>query len=94
MQQSSQNALLNFLKNCQKCLDTSGVVGTVLLDLSKAYDCLPHDLLIVKLAACGFDNTALALITDYLTNRLQRVQTGQLLVDSLIFSEVFHKDQY
>ena len=46
------------------------------MDLSKAYDCLPHDLLIAKLAAYGFDNTALALITDYLTNRLQRVKIG------------------
>ena len=44
------------------------------MDLSKAYDYLPHDLLIAKLAAYGFDNTALALITDYLTNRLQRVK--------------------
>ena len=46
------------------------------MDLSKAYDCLPHDLLIARLAACGFDNTALVLITDYLTNRLQRVKIG------------------
>ena len=50
------------------------------MDLSKAYDCLPRDLLIAKLAAFGFDNTTLALITDYLTNRLQRVKIGQLFV--------------
>ena len=43
------------------------------MDLNKAYDCLPRDLLITKLATYGFDNTALALITDYLTNRLQPV---------------------
>ena len=46
---STQNALLNLLKNWQKCLDKSGVVGTVLMDLSKAHDCLPHDLLLAKL---------------------------------------------
>ena len=34
---STQHALLNLLKNWQKCLDKSGVVGTVLMDLSKAY---------------------------------------------------------
>ena len=61
---SSQNALLNLLKNWQKMFDTSGVVGTVLIYFSKAYDCLPHDLLIAKLAAYGFDYTALGLITD------------------------------
>ena len=37
---------------------------TVLMDLSQAYDSLSHDLLIAKLAAYGFGNTALALITD------------------------------
>ena len=38
------------------------------MSLSKACGCLPHDLLLAKLAAYGFDNTALALITGYLTN--------------------------
>ena len=38
------------------------------MDLSKAHDCLSHDLLIAKFAAYGFDNAALALITAYLTN--------------------------
>ena len=44
-----------------KCLDDNSVVGAVLTDLSKAFDCLPHDLLIVKLEAYGFDNSALKL---------------------------------
>ena len=38
------------------------------MGLSKACDYLPHDLLLAKLLAYGFDNTALALITEYLTN--------------------------
>ena len=33
----------------QKELDNSGLVGTILMDLSKAYDCLPHDFIIAKL---------------------------------------------
>ena len=44
------------------------------MDLSKAYDSLAIDLLIAKLTAYGFGSTSLALITDYLTNRLQRVK--------------------
>ena len=73
---STQHALLNFLKNCQKCLDKSGVVGTVLMDLSKAYDFLPHDLLLAKHSAYGFDESAITLIANYLSNRYQRVKIG------------------
>ena len=58
--------------NWQKCLDTSGIAGTILMDISKEYDCLPLDLLIGKLAA--FDRAASFLITDYLTTCLQHVK--------------------
>ena len=44
------------------------------MDLSKAYDCLPHDLLIAKLAAHGFEDSATSLISDYLSKRYQRVK--------------------
>ena len=39
------------------------------MDLSKAYDCLPHDLLIAKLEAYGLDTANLSLIKNYLANR-------------------------
>ena len=44
------------------------------MDLSKAYDCLSHDLLIAKLAAYGLDHHSLSLLYDYLRNRKQRVK--------------------
>ena len=41
---STQYALINLLQKWQKCLDASdGIVGTLLMDLSKAYDCVNHD---------------------------------------------------
>ena len=64
---SKQQALLNLLKNCQKRLDKSGVIRTVLMDLSQAYDCLPHDPLIAKLAVYGFEGCAASLISNYLS---------------------------
>ena len=61
----------------QKELDEKGMVATVLMDLSKAYDdCIPHDLLIAKLSAYGIDNVGLLLISDYLSRRKQRTKIG------------------
>ena len=42
-----------------------------MMDLSKVFDCLPHDLLIAKLAAYGFDHNTVELIHSYLKNRKQ-----------------------
>ena len=71
---STQHALLNLLKNWEKTLDKTGVIRTVLMEPSKAYDCLPHDLLIVKLPAYGLEDSATSLISDYLSKRNQRVK--------------------
>ena len=48
------------------------------MDLSKAYDCLPHDLLVAKLSAYGLEDSATSLISDYLSKRYQRVKIGSV----------------
>ena len=48
---NTQHALMRILSKLNKCLDKNGVAGAVLMDLSEAFDCLKHDLLIAKLAA-------------------------------------------
>ena len=52
---STQHALFKLLQSWQKELDNGGFVGTILMDLSKAYDCIPHELLIAKLKCYGID---------------------------------------
>ena len=47
------------------------------MDLSKAFDCLPHDLIIAKLGAYGLSADACDFLSSYLTNRKQRVKVGQ-----------------
>ena len=68
---SMQHALSRLLQKWQKELDLAGIVGTILMDLSKAYDCLPHDLVIVKLEAYGLDTNSLRFLFDYLSCRKQ-----------------------
>ena len=63
---STQHALIKLLQRWQE-LDNSGLTGTILMDLSKAYDCLPHDLIIAKFEAYGLRKSSLSLLPDYLT---------------------------
>ena len=52
---TTQHALSNLLFNQKNCLDKSEVLGTTSIDLSKAFDCLTHDLVTLKLHAYGVD---------------------------------------
>ena len=52
---STQHSLFLTVEKLKKSLDNSGVGGTLLTDLLKAFACLRHDSLIAKLAAYGFD---------------------------------------
>ena len=51
------------------------------MDLSKAYDCLPHDLLVAKFEAYGMYKTGLNLIHNYLSNRKQRTKINSSYSD-------------
>ena len=73
---STQHALFRLLEKWQKELDSGWVISTILMDLSKAYDCLPHDLLKAKLEAYGLDNGSLNLLLDYISLRKLRTKVG------------------
>ena len=51
------------------------------MDLSKAYDCLPHDLMFAKLETYGISTECLQLISDYLSYRKQRTKIGSAYSD-------------
>ena len=65
---NSQYALLSMIEKWKKSLDNHGIASGILMDLSKAFDTINHELLIAKLHAYGFNKNALELILNYLKN--------------------------
>ena len=59
-------------------IDKSFFARAVLVDLSKAFDCIPNDLLIKKLNAYGFDKTSLWFFYSYLKRREQCVNLNNI----------------
>ena len=66
---STQHCLLVMLETWKRSSDKDKVFGVLLTDLSKALDCLNHELLTAKLNAYSFSLLALRLINGYLSNR-------------------------
>ena len=62
------------LEKWKSAIENKNLFGPLLTDLSKAFDCLPHDLLIEKLNAYGFSMKSTRLIQNYLTIRKQRTK--------------------
>ena len=73
---NKQHALLNLIEKFKRVLDKKGYASAILMDLSKAFDCLDHELLLAKLDAYGFSKNALRFIHSYLTDRKQRVEVN------------------
>ena len=73
---STKHALFKILQSWQQDLDNGGFIGTILMDLSNAYDCILHNLFNAKLECCGVDKDSLRLLLDYLTRRKQRTKIG------------------
>ena len=70
----AQYAITSLLEKWRIALDNKGYGGAILMDLSKAFDSLNHQLLIVKLNAYGFTHSSLRLMYSHLSDRWQRTK--------------------
>ena len=75
---SAQQCLVIMIEKWIASFDQSGTFEALLTDLSKAFDCLPHDLLIAKLHAYGCDLSSPKFINSYLRNGHQHVKINYL----------------
>ena len=62
------------IEKCRQSLDSGWQAAAVLTDLSKAFDCIDHELVIAKLNVYGFDNSSLTIMCSYLSERKQRTK--------------------
>ena len=78
--------MITLIGKWENNVDNSGAFGALLTDLSKAFNCLPHELLIAKLNAYGFHKSSLKLMHSYLPNRKERVNINDTYSS---WSEIF-----
>ena len=71
---NAQHCLIALIEKWKQSVDNGGAFGALMIDLSKAFDCLPHELLIANLDALGSDKKSIKLVHNYLSNRKQRVK--------------------
>ena len=71
---NAQHCLILMIEKWCQSLDSGGQAAAVSTDLSKAFDCIDHELLIAKLNAYRFDNSSLTFIYSYLSERKQRTK--------------------
>ena len=74
---NTQYALLSLIEKWKKTLDDNGCTGAILMDLSKEFDTINHELLIAKLYVYGFSKDALKLIHSYLSDCWQRTKINK-----------------
>ena len=79
--------LLRLIEDWRNALDNKCVVGAVSMELSKAFDMTPHDLLLAKLAAYGVSPVSLPLLHSYLTDRSQRVRIEDVTSEVVVFTK-------
>ena len=65
-------------------MDKGKTVGSVMLDLSKLFDLIPHNPLLDKLKAYGLCTQSLNLIKDYPSGRRQHVEVSNAKADTVM----------
>jgi hypothetical protein len=69
-----QTALLKIIEDWKKALDENKYIAAILMDLSKAFDGLPHDLILLKPEAYGLSEKSINLLNSYLSGKKQCVK--------------------
>ena len=81
--------VITVCQNIADALDEGVGTDAIIIDFSKAFDLVPHDRLLTKLAASGVDSTVVVCVREFLVGRTKRVRVrGQLSKEVKITSGV------
>lgn len=78
---STAKAVSKVVRNLVDCLEKGQITSITLCDLSKAFDCVSHNILLDKLKYYGVEGLALTFFTSYLSNRKQCVVMNNVTSD-------------
>ena len=77
---STHEAIFRTVQQIYSAINSKKIMGMLLLDIAKAFNCIDPEILFVKMERAGFDNTVIKWFTSYL-NRSQRVRLGNTFSD-------------
>lgn len=83
----TNDALYSFISALYSNLNDKNVAGGIFCDLSRAFEVVPHNVLIDKLHYYGIRGLPLSLISSYLQGRTQRVRLTSTLNGERVYSE-------
>ena len=76
---SCESQVITIVQNIADSLDEGVVIDAIIIDFSKAFDLVPHDRVLTKLAALGVDSRVVVWVREFLVGRTQRVRVGRQL---------------
>ncbi len=82
---------MKLCEEMRQAIDSNEVVALILIDLSKAFDCLLHDLMAAKLIAYGMSHSMVKILISYLRYRKQCVKIGSDTNDWMTILKGFPK---
>ena len=83
---STEHPLLKFTDDILKCFGDNKAGIATFIYLSKAFDCIDHNILLTKIKRYGVNSTPLRLIRSYLSNREHFVSWNQIQSTSLNYN--------
>jgi hypothetical protein len=80
---SYESQVITLCQDIADSLDNGGRTDAMLIDFSKAFDLVPHDRLLIKIATSGVDSRVVAWIRELILGRTQRVELGGQLSEEV-----------